>query len=226
MEQQAEDHANQCSKGHAFQSDAAQLNGNARQTNDQNNRSQYCVSCSAVINLRIYQNTQTGSADHTIQQEGDTANNSTGNGIDEGSQFADKGAAKRKHSSTTDNIYAVNFCHSHNTDVFAICSRRYGTDAGRKKTGEVIRKQGAVQTRIFDQISADNFAGYYLMTDMFRNNNQQGRQHDGNGLRMEFGGGEIWQCQPVCFCYRCEIYNTCQVCRNITADNSDQDGDN
>ena len=183
MEQQAEDHANQCGKRHALQSDTAQLNGNAGQANDQNNRSQDCVSCSAVINLRIHQNTQTGSTDHTIQQEGDTANNSTGNGVDEGGQFTDKGAAKRKYSSAADNIYAVNFCHSHNPDVFAICSGRYGTDAGRNKTGEVICKQGAVQTRIFDQVSADNFASYYLVTDMFRNNNQQGRQHDGNSLR-------------------------------------------
>ena len=77
MEQQAEDHANQCSKGHAFQSNAAQLNGNPGQTNDQNNRSQHGVSCSAVIHLRIYQDTQTGSADHTIQQEGDTAEQET-----------------------------------------------------------------------------------------------------------------------------------------------------
>ena len=62
VEQQAQDHADQSGEGHTLQGDTAQLDGYAGKTDYQNDRCQNCVSCSAVIYLGIYQDTQTGSA--------------------------------------------------------------------------------------------------------------------------------------------------------------------
>ena len=225
MEQQAEDHTDQSRKGHPFQGNAAQLNGYAGQTNDQNNRGKYGISGSVIVYFGIHQNTQTGGADHTIQQEGDAADDSAGDGVDQGSQLADEGTAQGHNCRAADDVDAVNLCHSHNTDVFAVSCGRHGTDAGGEEAGEVIRKEGTMQTGVFDQVSADDLTCYDLMADMFGNDNQQGRQHDGDCLRVELGRGEIGQSQPACFRYCGEIYNAQKVCGHITADHGDQDGD-
>ena len=173
MEQQAEDHTDQSRKGHPFQGDAAQLDGNAGKTDNQNDRGKYGISGSVIIYFRIYQNTQAGSADHTVQQEGDAADDSTGDGVDKGSQLANEGTAQGHNCRAADDINTVNLCHGHDTDVFAVSCGRHGTDAGGEEAGEVIRKEGTMQTGVFQQVSADDLAGHHLMANVFGNDNQQ-----------------------------------------------------
>ena len=49
-----------------------------------------------------------------------------------------------------------------------------------------------MQSRIFQEISSNDFTGNNLMTDMFGGNDQYNRQNDQNGIQMKFGELKIW----------------------------------
>ena len=55
---------------------------------------------------------------------------------DQGCQFAKERTADGKHCRTADNLYAVNLCHSHNTDVLTVSGGRHRTKASGNCGGE------------------------------------------------------------------------------------------
>ena len=62
--------------------DAADLEGDSRQACHENDTGQGLVAVFAVIHLGVHQDAQAGGADHTVKQEGDSADHRPGNGLD------------------------------------------------------------------------------------------------------------------------------------------------
>ena len=127
IEDKALSHGYYTGKDHSGEFDVAKIQGDSEKAYDKDYRSQGQVTGFAVIHLIVYEHTKTGSSDHTVQQEGDSTDNRSRNRVDQGSKFAEERAADRKNCSTTNDLNAVNFCHSHNTDVFTISCSRHRT---------------------------------------------------------------------------------------------------
>ncbi len=64
----------------------AKIQGDSGKAYDKDYRSQCQVTGFAVINLIVYEHTETGSSDHSVQQEGDSADNRSRNRVDQGSK--------------------------------------------------------------------------------------------------------------------------------------------
>ena len=185
IEHKAHDHANDSGEGHTGERYIAQRQRNAGQTGNKDNRGQDHVAVLAVINMIINQNTQTGGADHAVQQERDTADDRTRNRLDKGCQRADKRADDAQHSRAADNAHGVHLGDSHNTDVLAVGGGRDRTDEAGDHGREVIREQRAVQTGVLEQIAADDLARDELMADVLVRDDEDDRQDDQDGVDVE-----------------------------------------
>lgn len=62
----------------------AQRQRHARQAGNKDNRGQDHIAVLAVIHMVVNQDTQTGGADHAVQQERNAADDRTRNGLDKG----------------------------------------------------------------------------------------------------------------------------------------------
>lgn len=82
IEHKAHDHADDSSECHAGERNITQRQRNAGQAGNENDRGQDHIAVLAVIHMVVNQNTQTGGADHAVQQERDTADDRTRNGLD------------------------------------------------------------------------------------------------------------------------------------------------
>ena len=78
------------------------------------------ISGTAVIHFSVYQNTNTGCSNHTVKQEGNTADNRTGYGADKGGELADEGAHNGQHSCSRNHAHAVYTGDCHDSDILAI----------------------------------------------------------------------------------------------------------
>ena len=173
----------------------------------------------------INQNTQTGGANHAVQQERDTADNRTRNRLDKRRQRADKRADDAQHSRAADNAHGVHLGDSHNADVFAVGSGRHRADKAGDHGREVIREQRTVQTGILKQIAADDLAGNQLMTDMLVCDNQNDRKNDKDGVDVKLRGLEIRNGDKAGVQRINDglgFDNTGEHTRDVAADNGDQ----
>ena len=82
IENQAQKHTHDAGKHHTSELNFSNTLGDSGKPCDKNHRSQRQISGTAVIYLSIYQNTDTRSTNHTIQQEGNSTNNRSRNGVD------------------------------------------------------------------------------------------------------------------------------------------------
>ena len=91
MENEADNNSSDSCEGHAGKGDAADCNCKAAEAGNKNNGSKDKILILAVVNFLVNKNAETGCADHTIEQEGDAADNVSGNGGNKGGERADKG---------------------------------------------------------------------------------------------------------------------------------------
>ena len=178
IEHKAHDHADDSGEGHAGERNIAQRQRNAGQAGNKDNRSQDHVAVLAVIHMVVNQNTQTGGADHAVQQERDTTDNWTRNRLDKRRQRADKRADDAQHSRAADNAHGIHLGDRHNADVLAVGGGRHRADKAGNHGREVIREQRTMQTGVFQQVAADDLAGDELMADMLVCDNQKDRKND------------------------------------------------
>ena len=188
IEHEAHDHADDSGEGHAGQRHITQRQRHAGQAGNENNRGQDHIAVLAVIHMIINQNTQTGGADHAVQQERDTADDRTRNRLDKGCQRADERADNAQHSRAADNAHGVHLGDGHNTDVLAVGGGRHRADKAGDHGREVIREQRTVQTGILEQIAADDLAGDELMADMLVRDNQKDRKNDQKRVDVKLRG--------------------------------------
>lgn len=228
IEHKAHDHADDSGEGHAGERYIAQRQRNAGQAGNKDNRGQDHIAVLAVINMIINQNTQTGGADHAVQQERNAADDRTRNGLDQGRQRADKRADDAQHSRAADNAHGVHLGDSHNTDVLAVGGSRHRADKAGDHGREVIREQRAMQTGVFQQVAADDLAGNQLMTDMLVRDNQKDRKNDKDGVDVKLRGLEVRDGDKAGVQ---RIHNSLGLddfgndTRDITADDRDQNRD-
>ena len=121
----------------------------------------------------------------------------------EGNQDRQKGSAA-DHAHT---IYAGN---RHYADIFAVGSRRYGTDHTGDRSGKVISKDRTVKSRIFDQVFSYDFTGHDLMSDVFGSDDQNNRQDGEDRFGFEFRQMELRDCKPGCLHHFGKIQNTAE----------------
>lgn len=84
IEHKAHDHADDSGECHAGERNIAQRQRHARQAGNKDNRGQDHIAVLAVIHMVVNQDTQTGGADHAVQQERNAADDRTRNGLDKG----------------------------------------------------------------------------------------------------------------------------------------------
>lgn len=140
IEHKAHDHTDDSGEGHTGERYIAQRQRNAGQAGNKDNRGQDHIAVLAVIHMVVNQNTQTGGADHAVQQERDTADDRTRNRLDKGCQRADKRADNAQHSRAADHAYGVHLGDSHNADVLAVGGGRHRADKAGDHGREVIRE--------------------------------------------------------------------------------------
>ena len=225
IEHEAHDHADDSGEGHAGQRHITQRQRHAGQAGNENNRGQDHIAVLAVIHMIINQNTQTGGADHAVQQERDTADDRTRNRLDKGCQRADERADNAQHSRAADNAHGVHLGDGHNTDVLAVGGGRHRADKAGNHGREVIREQRTVQTGILEQIAADDLAGNQLMADMLVRDNQNDRKNDKDGVDVKLRGLEVRDGDNAGvqrIHNGLHLDNAREHTRNIAADNGDQ----
>ena len=144
IEDQAQDHGYHAGKDHSCELDISKIQGDSGKTYDKDNRSQNEVSGSAVIHLVVNQHTKSGSSDHTIEQERNSANDRSRDRIDQGGKFAEERTADGNDGCTADHLYAVYFGHCHDADVFAIGCCRHGAETAGNSGREEISKKGTM----------------------------------------------------------------------------------
>ena len=154
------------------------------------------ISGTAVIHLLFYQNTDTGSSDHSVKQERNSTDNRSRNGINQHCQFPNKGTNNRKNSCSSDHIYTVYLCHCNHSDIFPVSRCRYRTDKSGDHSGKVICKKRTVKSRFLQQVSADDLTRHDLMSDMLGSDHKKNRQHNDDCLPLEFRCRKIRNCQP------------------------------
>ena len=120
IENQADDYCGHCSQSHAGQADGAEVQSQTGQTCYENNRGGNQILVLAVVHLLVYQNAQTGGANHAVQQESDAANYVTGDGGDERGQGTDECHQNGEDCCACDNLHGIYAGNSHNTDVFTV----------------------------------------------------------------------------------------------------------
>ena len=176
----------------------------------------------------VNQNTQTGGADHAVQQERDTADDRTRNRLDKRRQRADKRADDAQHSRAADNAHGVHLGDRHNADVLAVGGGRHRADKAGDHGREVIREQRTVQTGVFQQVAADDLAGNQLMTDMLVCDNQKDRKNDQNRVDVKLRGLEVRDGDKAGVQRINDglgFDNTGEHTRDVAADNGDQNRD-
>ena len=107
IEHKAHDHADDSGECHAGERNIAQRQRHARQAGNKDNRGQDHIAVLAVIHMVVNQDTQTGGADHAVQQERNAADDRTRNGLDKGCQRANERADDAQHSRAADNAHGV-----------------------------------------------------------------------------------------------------------------------
>ncbi len=228
IEHKAHDHADDSGEGHAGERYIAQRQRNAGQAGNKDNRGQDHIAVLAVIHMIVNQNTQTGGADHAVQQERDTADDRTRNGLDQSCQRADERADDAQHSRAADNAHGIHLGNSHNTDVLAVGGGRHRADKAGDHGREVIREQRTVQTGILEQIAADDLAGNQLMADMLVCDNQKDRKNDQNRVDVKLRGLEVRDGDKAGVQRINDglgFDNTGEHTRDVAADNGDQNRD-
>ena len=228
IEHKAHDHADDSGECHAGERNIAQRQRHAGQAGNKDNRGQDHVAVLAVIHMVVNQNTQTGGADHAVQQERDTTDNRTRNRLDKRRQRADKRADDAQHSRAADNAHGVHLGDSHNTDVLAVGGGRHRADKAGDHGREVIREQRTVQTGILEQIAADDLAGDELMADMLVRDNQKDRKNDQNRVDVKLRGLEVRDGDKAGVQRINDglgFDNTGEHTRDVAADNGDQNRD-
>ena len=78
--------------------------------------------------LRVYKDSDSGSAYHSIQKEGDSSDDRSWNRLDQHGQLPDKGTDNGKHCCPCNNAHAIYLCHCHNSDILTVSRCRDGTD--------------------------------------------------------------------------------------------------
>ena len=191
MEHEAHDHCDDGGEGHAGQRYIAERQGHAGQAGDEDDRRQDHVAVLAVINVVVDQNTQTGGADHAVQQEGDAADDRAGDGLDQGGERADERADDGDDCRAADDAHRVDLGDRHNADVLAVGGGRDRTDEAGDHGREVICEQRAVQAGVLEQIAADDLARDELMADVLVRDDEDNRQDDQDGVDVELRRLEV-----------------------------------
>ena len=87
IEHKAHDHADDSGECHAGERYIAQRQRNAGQAGNKDNRGQDHIAVLAVIHMVVNQDTQTGGADHAVQQGGHSTEHASRNRVDDGTEL-------------------------------------------------------------------------------------------------------------------------------------------
>ena len=223
IEDQAQDHGYHAGKDHSCELDISKIQGDSGKTYDKDNRSQNEVSGSAVIHLVVNQHTKSGSSDHTIEQERNSANDRSRDRIDQGGKFAEERTADGNDGCTADHLYTVYFGHCHDADVFAIGCCRHGAETAGNSGREEISKKGTMKSWVFDKVSSNDLAGYDLVSDVLGSYQKESRKDRQDRLYIKFRLLEIRKCKECSFSDGGKIKDATGSGSSISGDDRDQD---
>ena len=225
LEGKAHNNSNNSCQNHALYGKGTEGELRTGKTDNHNNRGHYEVGGFAVIYLTFNQYADTAGSDYAEQQDADTAHNRNGDAVDQLAELTAEGKNNRHDSSAADNPGAVNLGNCHNADVFTIGGVRSCAGKAADNVGKAVGEQGTGQARILNQVAVYNVAGYYEMADMFSQNNECCRSNDHNSVDIENRSVEMRYLEPWGIDYRLEVDDTHDSCKNITADNAEENRD-
>ena len=105
--------------------------------------------------------------------------------MDEGGDFPNEAKENRKAGRAADDESAVNARDGHDAHVFAVSRiRRRARETG-EDIREAVGEEGAVQTGIFDEVAADDVARDEKMSQVFGQDDEDGRENHHDGREME-----------------------------------------
>lgn len=221
----AHNNSNNSCQHHALYGKGTEGELRAGKADNHNNRGHYEVGGFAVIYLTFNQYADAAGSDYAEQQDADAAHNRNGDTVNQLAELAAEGKNNRHDSSAADNPGAVNLGNCHNADVFTIGSVRSCASKAADNVGKAVGEQGSGQARILNQVAVNNVAGYYEMADMLSQNNECGRSNNHNSVDIENRSVEMRYLEPGSVDYRLEVDDTHDSCKNITADNAEENRD-
>ena len=225
LEGKAHNNSNNGCQYHALYGKGTERKLRTGKTDNHNNRGHYEIGGFAVIYLAFNQYADTAGSDYAEQQDADTAHNRNGDAVNQLAELTAEGKNNRHDSSAADNPGAVNLGNCHNADVFTIGGVRSCAGKAADNIGKAVGEQRTGQARILNQVAVYNVAGYYEMADVFSQNNECCRSNDHNSVDIENRSVEMRYLEPWCIDYRLEVDYTHDSCKNITADNAEENRD-
>ena len=225
LEEQAHDNGNNGRQHHALYGEGTEGKLRTGQADNHDNRGHYEVGGFTVIHLAFNQYADAGGSDYAEQQHADAAHNRNGDTVNQLAELTAEGKNNRHDSSAADNPGAVNLGDCHNANVFTIGSVRSCAGKAADNVGKAVGEQRTGQARILNQVAVNNVACYYEMADMLSQNNECCRSNDHNSVDIENRSVEMRHLEPGSVNYRLEVDDTHDSCKNITADNAEENRD-
>ena len=179
---ESEKHSDYRCQAHSLELDLSEVDCDAGESDNEYHRRERQVTRLGVVDLRIYHQSDTGSSDHSVEQEAHAAHYRTRDGLNESGCLADEGEQDREYRCSADYVYAVDLRDSHDTDVLAVSSCRAGAAESGERCREPVSKHRSVKTRILQEVFAYDLGCNYLVSDVFGYDYQRCRDYDGDSL--------------------------------------------
>ena len=225
LEDKAHNNSNNSCQHHALYGKGTEGELRTGKADNHNNRGHYEVGGFAVIYLTFNQYADAAGSDYAEQQDADAAHNRNGDTVNQLAELAAEGKDDCHDSSAADNPGAVNLGDCHNADVFTVGSVRSCAGKAADNVGKAVCEQGSGQARILNQVAVNNVAGYYEMADVLSQYNECCRSDNHNSVDIENRSVEMRYLEPGSVNYRLEVDDTHDGCKNITADNAEENRD-
>ena len=225
LEDKAHNNSNNSCQHHALYGKCTEGELRTGKADNHNNRGHYEVGGFAVIYLTFHQYADTAGSDYAEQQDAYAAHNRNGDTVNQLTELTAEGKDDCHDSSAADNPGAVNLGDCHNADVFTVGSVRSCAGKAADNVGKTVSEQRTGQARILNQVAVNNVAGYYEMADVLSQYNECGRSYNHNSVDIENWSVEMWYLEPGSVDYRLEVDDTHDSCKNITADNAEENRD-
>ena len=143
-----------------------------------------------IAEVDLLQHLQTADGDEAVEREADAAHHAARNGGEQGDEGSDEGGDDREDRGAGDGPDRRVARDGDAADGLAVGGVRAAAEEGAHHRADAVAEQGLVQTRIGDQVTADDRGEVLVVGDVLREDHEGDRDiRDGDGA--EVGGVHI-----------------------------------